>query len=509
MAAPAPSPRPPDRPLVRLEGISKHFGAVAANADITLDIHPGKVLALLGENGAGKSTLMAILSGRFRPDAGRILVRDEPADFASPRQAIAAGIGMVYQHFMLAPRLTVAENVLLGQEGGFFLSPRKMRAKVAALAEEYGLALDPAARVEDLSMGERQRVEILKLLHRRSRVLIFDEPTAVLTPGETSQLFAAFRALVARDRAVVFISHKLEEVLEVADEVAILRRGRVVETLPRERATSGRDLASRMVGREVLLTVDKASLPPGEEVLRVEGLSGDGLSDVSLSLRQGEVLAVVGVAGNGQKPLAEILAGLVPPREGKVLLLGQDWKEFYSRPSWRGSLCYIPEDRLGLATMPGMDVVDNVLLTTRRGFARGPLLDLGRARTVVRELVEEYNVHPRDPNALAWQLSGGNLQKLVLAREFYRDPRIILAEQPTQGLDVAATEEVWGRLLLARRTAGVLLVTGDLNEALQLADRVAVMFRGRIMDTFPVTDRDRVSAMGPLMAGMKTAAAVA
>ncbi len=503
MAAATPATHAPAQPLVRLEGISKHFGAVAANADIHLDIHPGKVLALLGENGAGKSTLMAILSGRYRPDAGRILVHGRPADFASSRQAIAAGIGMVYQHFMLASRLTVAENVLLGQEGAFLLSPRKMQAQVAALAEEYGLALDPAARVADLSMGERQRVEILKLLHRKSRVLIFDEPTAVLTPGETAQLFAAFRNLTSRDRAVVFITHKLEEVLEVADEVAILRRGRVVETLPRSRVSTGRDLACRMVGREVLLTVDKAPLAPGEEVLRVENLSGEGLDDVSLDLRQGEILAVVGVAGNGQKPLVEVLAGLAPPREGEVLLLGHPWSEFYTRPSWRGSLCYIPEDRLGLATMPGMDVVDNVLLTTRRGFSRGPLLDLGRAKTVVRDLVEEFNVHPRDPNALAWQLSGGNLQKLVLAREFYRDPRIILAEQPTQGLDVAATEEVWERLLLARRTAGVLLVTGDLNEALQLADRVAVMFRGRIMDTFPAADREKVAGIGPLMAGVR------
>ncbi len=494
------------RSLVRLEGITKRFGAVAANAGVSLDIRPGRVLALLGENGAGKSTLMGILSGRWRPDAGRILVDGAPVVFASPRKAIAAGIGMVYQHFMLAPRLTVAENVLLGQEGGFMLSPRAMAARVAALAAEFGLALDPAARVEDLSMGERQRVEILKLLHRKSRVLIFDEPTAVLTPGETTQLFSAFRALTARGRAVVFISHKLEEVLEVADEVAILRRGKVVETLPREAVTSGRDLASRMVGREVLLTVDKAPLPPGEEVLRVEGLSGEGLEDVSLSLRQGEILAMVGVAGNGQKPLVEVLAGLAPPAAGRVLLLGSDWKEFYARPSWRGTLCYIPEDRLGLATMPGMDVVDNVLLTTRGGFSRGPLLDLGRARSVARELVEEYNVHPRDPNALAWQLSGGNLQKLVLAREFYRDPRIILAEQPTQGLDVAATEEVWERLLLARRTAGVLLVTGDLNEALQLADRVAVMFRGRIMDTFPAGDQAKVAGIGPLMAGVRPGA---
>lgn len=501
------APAPANLPLVRLEGIGKRFGTVAANTDITLDIHPGKVLALLGENGAGKSTLMAILSGRFRPDSGRILVRGRAAEFASPRSAIDAGIGMVYQHFMLAPRLTVAENVLLGQEGGLLLSPRKMRARVAALAGEYGLGLDPAARVEDLSMGERQRVEILKLLHRKSRVLIFDEPTAVLAPGEISQLFAAFRALVARGRAVVFITHKLEEVLEVADEVAILRRGRVVETLPREAIASGGDLACRMVGREVLLTVDKAPLPPGDEVLRVEGLSGEGLSEVDLSLRQGEILAVVGVAGNGQKSLVEILAGLAPPRSGRVLLLGREWKEFYAQPDWRGSLCYIPEDRLGLATMPGMDVLDNVLLTTRRGFSRGPLLDLGRARAVVRDLVEEFNVHPRDPNALAWQLSGGNLQKLVLAREFYRDPRIILAEQPTQGLDVAATEEVWERLLLARRTAGVLLVTGDLAEALQLADRVAVMFRGRIMDSFPAADRERVAGIGPLMAGVRPRAA--
>jgi simple sugar transport system ATP-binding protein len=489
--------------VVRLQGVSKSFGPVRANKDITLDIEAGRIKALLGENGAGKSTLMNMLAGRYRPDSGRILIDGVPVSLSGSRQAIAAGIGMVYQHFMLVPRMTVAQNVMLGQEGGALIRPSAMEASVGELAARYGLDIDPGRRISELSMGERQRVEILKLLHRRSRVLIFDEPTTVLTPGEIESLFKAFRTMTGQGKAVVFISHKLEEVMDVADSVAILRQGEIVDEVERSRIESREELASRMVGREVVFTVEKSRAPLGETVLRIDGLSGNGLDGVSLNLRKGEILAVVGVAGNGQKALVETVAGMAAPGSGKVEILGRDWSDFYADPPWEGALAYIPEDRLGLAVCPGLDMVDNVLLTTRRGFTRGPFLDTAKAVSVSRSLVRRFHVQPRDLSTRAWQMSGGNLQKLVLAREFFRKPKIILAEQPSQGLDVGATEEIWQRLLTVRSHAGVLLVTGDLNEALRLADTVAVMFRGRFMDVFDASDRDKVSRIGMLMAGSR------
>ena len=495
-------------PLVRLLGVTKRFGQVLANDSITLSITPGRIKALLGENGAGKSTLMAMLAGRFPPDAGHIEVAGQRVDFASSRQAIAAGIGMVYQHFMLVEDMSVAENVLLGQEGGFLLSPARMQALVGELAGRFGLGIDPAARVGDLSMGERQRVEILKLLHRKSRVLIFDEPTAVLTPGETEALFGALRSMSSQGKAIVFISHKLEEVLAVADEIAILRRGRIEGEFLASEVASPADLARRMVGCDVLLDIRREPVEPGPVVLNVRGLSLSGasgalLDHVKFSLRQGEILAVVGVAGNGQQPLVETICGLFPPESGSVELLGEDWARFYAGNRWKGALAWIPEDRAGLATCRGLNLTDNLLLTTRQGFAQGQWLLRGRAQETARDIVREHNVQPGQVEARAWQLSGGNLQKFVLGRELFREPRLLVAEQPTQGLDVAATEAVWQRLLDARRTAGVLLVTGDLAEALQLADRILVLFRGRVMGLFPASDSAQVERIGALMAGLK------
>ena len=496
-----------DVPLVRLEGISKSFGPVKANREISLDIRAGKVLALLGENGAGKSTLMNMLSGVFPPDTGRILIDGAETRFASPRAAIEAGVGMVYQHFKLVNSMTVAQNVLLGQEGSFLVSPRAMEARVGELAERYGLGIDPAARVGGLSMGERQRVEILKLLARDSRILIFDEPTAVLTPGETRQLFEALDRMTAQGKAIVFISHKLSEVLDVADTVAILRRGRIVDTTPRSAITSKEELATRMVGREVLLKVEKAPANPRRPVLEISGLSGNGLDHLDLTLRKGEIVAVVGVAGNGQKALVDTITGMSAPQKGRVTILDKDWKDFHARTSWKNTIAHIPEDRLGRATCPRLDLVDNVLLTTRRGFAPGLFLQKERALGVTKSILRRYHVAASGPRALAANLSGGNLQKLVLGREFFRKPQIIVAEQPSQGLDVSATEEVWHRLINARLTAGVLLVTGDLNEALQLADRVAVMFRGRFMDVFDASDAKKIDSIGLLMAGVTPDAA--
>ena len=490
-------------PLIRLANIRKSFGSVEANRDIALDIRAGRVLALLGENGAGKSTLMSILAGRYPPDGGRIEVEGKETAFPSARAAIRAGIGMVYQHFMLVDAMTVAENVFLGQEEGFWLRPARMRRRVAELAAAYGLGVDPAARTGDLSMGERQRVEILKLLHRRSRCLIFDEPTTVLTPGESEQLFEAMRRMAADGKAIVFISHKLHEVMAVADDIAILRRGRIVDTLPAAAVTSRADLARRMVGREVVLRADRRPVPIGPEVLRVEGMDTAGLSVGALSLRRGEILGIVGVAGNGQKLLVETICGLRAPRRGRVEILGRDWRSFFGGRGHAESLSYIPEDRMGLATCPGLDLVDNFLLTTRRNFTRGPWLRSRKARGATGDLLRTFGVRPPDVNARARNLSGGNLQKMVIGREFFREPRLIVAEQPTQGLDIAAAEEVWGHLLNARENAGVLLVTGDLAEALALSDRIAVMFGGRIVDVFPVGDTAKVDRIGPMMAGIR------
>ena len=490
-------------PSITLEHISKSFGRVQANRDISLTIRPGRIKALLGENGAGKSTLMSILAGRLQPDEGRILVDGQPVRFASARDAIQASIGMVYQHFMLVDAMTVAENVFLGQEESFFLRPAAMCDVVAELGETVGLPVDPRARISELSMGERQRVEILKLLQRGSRILIFDEPTAVLTPQETEQLFHSFHRLAAQDRAIVFISHKLDEVMSVADEIAILRKGEVVDEVPAGEIASPAELAGRMVGREVLLEVEREPMELHQVVLRVQDLGDDTLEEISLEVRHGEVLGVVGVAGNGQRELVETVCGLRRPGRGSVRILGRSWDEFYLARPWRKGLSWIPEDRRGLATCITMDLVDNFLLTTRQGFSSGPWLHREQARKKCETLLREFNVQPPDVTLRARQLSGGNLQKMVLAREFYRLPRLVVAEQPTQGLDIGAIEEVWKLLLGAREEAGVLLVTGDLGEALALSDRIAVMFEGRIMAQFAVDDQEMVDRIGELMAGMR------
>ena len=490
-------------PVIRLEHIRKSFGTVMANRDITLDFRAGRVKALLGENGAGKSTLMSVLAGRLQPDSGRIFVDGVETSIRSTLDAHRSGIGMVYQHFTLVDAMSVAENVLLGATQRFWLSPAKMTAQVADLASRYGLDIDPKARVSELSMGERQRVEILKLLNRESRVLIFDEPTAVLTPAEIEQLFTALRRMASRGKAIVFISHKLDEVMALADEIAILRKGEVVDEMPADRVASKAELALKMVGREVVLRVEKELMEPRQIVLQVDGLSGNGLADVSLEVREGEILGIVGVAGNGQKPLVETICGLRSPDSGTVTILGKTWERFYAARRWDGSLIYVPEDRRGLAVCLAMDLVDNFLLTTRQGLSRGPWIQRRRAERKTRRLMEEFNVQPAEPLALARQLSGGNLQKLVLAREFFRRPRLIVAEQPTQGLDIGATEEIWQVLLKARQRAGILLVTGDLNEALSLADRVAVLFGGRIRDTFDVDNEEKVATIGLLMAGLE------
>ncbi len=495
------------QPLIRLQGIHKAFGAVKASDGIDLDIHAGRVKALLGENGAGKSTLMSILSGSLQPDAGRILLGGEPVRLRSPKDALDLGIGMVYQHFTLVDSMTVAENVILGQEGGFLLRPAAIRDTVAALAKRYGLPLDPDARVGSLSMGERQRVEIAKLLHRDSRVLIFDEPTAVLTPQEGEQLFTAMRAMAAQGKALVFISHKLQEVLDVADEVAILRRGRIVDSFDRAAVPDKADLAGRMLGRTMTEFPPAVPQKTGGIVLEAENLVGNGLRGVSFTLRRGEILAVAGVAGNGQKELVETVCGLSPPQEGSVRILARSWRQFYPAMPGRGALAYIPEDRLYRAVCPEFSLSENFLLTTRGVFSKGPWLHRREAHAAAHAVVNEYGVSPANAEAAAKSFSGGNLQKFVVGRELFRRPKVIVAENPTQGLDVAAAEEVWRRLLAARDEAGVLLVTGDLTEALTLADRIMVLYQGRVMASFSRLDEAKVAGIGLLMAGITPPAA--
>ncbi len=489
-------------PIIQLKEISKSFAKVRANHDISLDIHQGRILALLGENGAGKSTLMSILAGQLQPDSGAILLNGKEVQFSTTDKAINSGIGMVYQHFKLVDAMSVMENIFLGKTGNFFLNTQKMNDEITALTTQYGMKLSPDRRTDELSMGEKQQVEILKLLHRKSSILIFDEPTAVLTPEEAKALFATMRLMAQEGKAIVFISHKLDEVMTIADDIAILRRGEIVDTMVKESVTSTAELAERMVGRKVLLQVDKRPNEPKQMVLKVEDLSHNSLSKVSLTVRQGEIVAVVGVAGNGQKPLVEVICGLEQPKEGAVQLLGMEWKRFFARRNWKNALSYIPEDRQGLATCQGLDLLDNFLLTTRDGFKKGPWLLREQARKKADNLLHEFDIRPPDLNVLAWQLSGGNLQKMVLSREFYRRPRLIVAEQPTQGLDIAAMEDVWKLLLKAREEAGILLVTGDLTEALAVSDRLAVMYGGRIVDCFSANDEDKINQIPQMMAGL-------
>lgn len=495
-------------PLVRLENIGKAFGEAWAVRDVTLDIEAGKITALLGENGAGKSTLMNILSGRFPPSVGKLYIDGRETRLDSPADSIRLGIGMVHQHFMLIDSMSIARNITLGTGGGLFLRPAARRREVLELSERFGIPVNPDLPVGGLSMGERQNVEILKLLMRDSRVLIFDEPTSVISPPEAERLFEVFRTMTAMGKAVVFISHKLEEVMRTADTCAVLHKGRITAVMPRSEVKSRDELASLMVGRPVVFDVQSAPVPKSETVLNIAGLHHGKLKDFSLDLRMGEILAVVGVAGNGQKELVDCVVGMSAPKRGRIEILRKPWREFHAAPPVLGGLCWIPEDRLGFAVCKNLKLVDNVLLTTRRLFSKGPRLLKKDAAKTTRGLMRRFHVQPLNPELKAADLSGGNLQKLVLAREFLRKPRLIVADQPTQGLDVSATEEIRHRLLNIRSRAGVLLITGDLEEALQIADRIAVLHDGRLMDVFDAKDEVKVAGIGSLMAGIASSAGI-
>jgi ABC-type uncharacterized transport system ATPase subunit len=497
-----------------MRGITKRFPGVLANDRVDFEAAPGEVHALLGENGAGKTTLSNILTGLYRPDDGEIELYGKPVHFQSPREALDAGIGMVHQHFRLVEPFTAAENVVLGDhraEGkSFLLRSRGTERTVAALGERYGLAVHPRTRIWQLSVGEQQRVEILKALYREARILIMDEPTAVLTPQEAQALFETLRAMAAEGRTVIFISHKLHEVKAVADRVTVLRGGRVVATVSAAEATL-RSLAALMVGREI----DEArriprEQPPREEVaLEVEGLSVEGdrgghaVRGVSLHVKAGEILAVAGVAGNGQRELAEGIYGLRGCTEGMIWVGGRPLRAGDPRAAIDAGVGHVPEDRLGTGLAPSLSVASNAVLKSyhRPPVSRGPLLFLGRMRELAQSLISRYDVKTPGPETPVRNLSGGNLQKLVLGREFDGDPSVLVAAQPTRGLDVGAIETVHAYLRdAAAKGVAILLISEDLDEIRALADRIIVMYEGEVVGKLDGATAE-VEEIGYLMAG--------
>jgi len=503
-------PAPPPRLAVR--DISKAFPGVLANDHVNLDVRAGEVHALLGENGAGKTTLMHILYGIYHPDSGEIDIDGRPARITSPKEAIELGIGMVPQHFLLIRRHTVAENVALGLGGTRFLAPLPpVERRIRDFGDRYGLRVDPRAHVWQLSVSEQQRVEILKALLRGARLLILDEPTSVLTPQEAEQLFAVLQRMKTEGHAVIFITHKLDEVFAVADRVTVLRKGQVVGTVRIADTSRGR-LAQMMVGRDVDYALP-ARTPIGDDVaLSVDDLwvrSNRDLPAVrglSLSVRRGEILGVAGVAGNGQSELVEALTGLRAVERGGVRVLGRDVTNWSSRAIHAAGVAHVPEERIAMGIVPQMTVAENLVLNRYRypPFARGPLLDAAAIERFSARQIAEYGIATPGPATPARLLSGGNVQKLILARELSTEPAVIVAMHPTYGLDIGAAQQIHS-LLVRRRDdgAGILLVSEDLEEILTLADRIVVLFDGQDMGSALPGAVNR-ETIGLMMAGQRT-----
>ncbi len=499
-------------PAVRFRGITKTFGSVIANNYISLDIQPGKVHALLGENGAGKTTLMNILYGLIRPEQGTIEIHGHPVEIHSPLDATRYKIAMVHQHFMLVPRFTVIENIVLGigTPGGIFFNPAQPIQKIDQLSAAYGLRVDPHAEVANLSVGEQQRVEIIKALYRDADILILDEPTSVLTPQEVDQLFEVIRAFTRSGHTVIFISHKLNEVLAISDQITVLRDGRVVSSIETAEA-SRNELARLMVGREISLDFGEDRVAPLENVaLKVEDIWArndrglDALSGISFSIQQGEILAVAGVDGNGQQELTETLIGLVKTYRGKISLFGENITNQSPGEAIKRRIALVPADRRQSALLGSLPVWRNVLLGSQDHYPilRHGLLQKRAIDQKVARLLKQFDVRPADPEWIASALSGGNQQKLVLARQLDLHPRLLVVCQPTLGLDIRTTEYVRGLLLQEKeKGTAVLLVSTDLQEVLTLSDRIMVMYEGKVMGNLPAKEAT-TEQIGLMMAGV-------
>lgn len=498
--------------VLELRGITKRFPGVLANDKVDITLREGKILALLGENGAGKTTLMNILYGLYQPDEGTILVRGKEVDIHDPNDAIARGIGMVHQHFMLVPVMTVTENVMLGVEptkNGLFLDQDSVAARIREISDQYGLEVDPHAYIQDLPVGIQQRVEIIKVLYRSADILILDEPTAVLTPQEVESLFKIIQSLIDKGKSIIFITHKLKEVMHVADDITVLRLGKIVGSIKPKEA-SPEILASMMVGRDVSLVVKKKPAKPGKPVLEINDLyvrderQNLTVNGVTLDVKKGEVLGIAGVQGNGQTELVYALTGLLPIDGGTIQLVGEALHHTSPRKILERGVAHIPEDRQRHGLLLSFPIHDNLMLCTyyQKPFAKGVSLQQKTIFKNAEELVKQYDVRTPNIYVPASTLSGGNQQKVIVAREFSRPIQLLIASQPTRGLDVGSIEYIHNQIINKRdEGVGVLLVSSELDEILALSDRIAVMYKGRIMD---ILDASKVNKehLGLLMAGI-------
>lgn len=500
-------------PLLELKGITKRFPGVLANDHIDLTLEKGEIHALLGENGAGKTTLMNILYGLYSPDEGDIFVNGQKITIQGPTDAIKAGIGMVHQHFMLIPVFTVTENIMLGEEAvkfGGFLDRKKAADKIRHISDTYELNVNPNAYVRDLPVGNQQRVEIIKILFREAEILIMDEPSAVLTPQEVDELFKIMRILVDQGKSIIFITHKLREVMECADRITVIRGGKVVgSTTPKEADT--KKLAAMMVGREVELKVKKTKAKPGNTILHVENLrvlnaqEQFAVDGVSFDVKEGEVFGIAGVQGNGQTELVRALTGLLPPTEGKIEILGQETTKERPRSITELGSAHIPEDRQKDGLILAFPVSENLVLNSyfHEPFSKGIRLQFDEIAESGKQLVEKFDIRTPGINTPVSSLSGGNQQKVIVAREFSRPIKLLIASQPTRGLDVGSIEYIHKRVLEKRNEGcAILLVSTELDEIIQLSDRIAVMYRGKILDVLDVEDASK-EILGLLMAGIK------
>ncbi|RWE66047.1 ABC transporter ATP-binding protein [Mesorhizobium sp.] len=495
-------------PLIEMRGITKIFGAVKANEAVDLSVAPGEILGLLGENGAGKTTLMNVLFGAYAPDAGEILVEGRPVAIHNSADALAAGIGMVHQHFHLAPRLTVLENLLIGIPGKSGRIDRaRGLARLTEISRQYGLSLDPNLPVSALSVGEQQRLEIIKALFRGAKLLILDEPTAVLAPSEVDGLFAALRSMAAQGLGIIFISHKLNEVRALTHRCVVLRHGKVAGRVDHPAETTSAEMARLMCGHEIVPPVKEASTP-GAAVLTLDGIStaghaGTPLRDVSLVVRAGEILGIAGVSGNGQRALADVISGMLPPRAGTMTIAGKTVTQFSPRDLQALGLGRIPEDRMTTGLVTNLPLADSMVLPRigTEAFSRKGLLNPAAIRAFAEAQIKAYDIRCPGPMVRAGALSGGNLQKALLARELAFDPKVLIVSQPTRGLDIGAARFIHEKFLAMRaKGCGIIVIGEDLEELLMLSDRIAVMYEGRIAGTLTSADAT-VARLGLMMTG--------